>query len=314
MRKLSIILLAVLLVFAMSACSQSATSDKMVAYASVYPMYDFLKQIGGEHIDARCIMPTGAEPHDWEPSTQDIINLEQADFFIYNGAGLEHWVDSVLPTLKNKNLVVLDASVGTRLLVGEEHDHDHNDHDGHSHDHDHHEHGSVDPHIWLSIDNARAQTAAIARELAQLDPDNADYYAERLAEYHAELEALDMEYQIRLKDLPRRSIVVAHSAYGYLCYNYGLEQISVRGFSPEQEPDPATMAAVVDFCRENDVKVIFFENAADPRVANAIAAETGATTDILTPIESISQEDMENGENYISLMRRNLEAIVNALS
>ena len=310
MRFLALILAAAL-ILALPACNQNSAGDKLLAYASVYPMYDFLSEIGGEHIDARCIMPTGAEPHDWEPSTQDILSLENAALFVYNGAGLEHWVDAVLPTLQNKQLIALNTSTGARLLIDDEHEHDDHEHDD---DHDEHDHGGADPHIWLSIDNARAQTAAIALALSDLDPVNADYYSERLAAYHTELDALDAEYRSALKDLPRRSIVVAHKAYGYLCHSYELEQVSVRGFSPDQEPDPATMARVVEFCRENDVKVIFFENPADPRVANAIAAEAGAVTDILTPIENLSQEDIDNGENYISLMRRNLKALVNALS
>ena len=320
-------ILAMFMLLALPACNNmpAASGDKLVAYASVYPMYDFLREIGGEHVDARSIMPAGVEPHDWEPSTQDIINLENAELFVYNGAGLEHWVDRVVSTLKNQTLVVVNTSEKVRLLVEDEdghedeethddHDHEHRDHE-HDHDHhNHHDHGGVDPHIWLSIDNARAQTAAIAEALIMLDSDNADYYTERLEAYHAELIAIDTEYRTALADVSRRSIVVVHKAYGYLCYSYDLEQVSVLGFSPDSgDPAPPAMVEVEKFCRENDVKVIFFEGS-DPRIANAIASAVGATTDILTPIESLTQEDIENGENYLSLMRRNLAALVRALS
>jgi zinc transport system substrate-binding protein len=288
-----------------------AQDGRLAVYASIYPLYDFAVKVGGDKVSVHSVMPAGAEPHDWEPTPQDIVRLEDAGVLLYNGLGMEHWIGSVLASVNSPGLVAVDTSAEALRLGGfqlsADTGHGSGSDDGHGHD------AAADPHFWLSIPNARLQAQAVAEALSKADPGNAAYYADNLAAYQAELDQLDAEYREALGAAPSHRIVVAHAAYGYLCHEYGLEQISARGFSPEQEPDPASLAEVVDFCRANNIKTIFFESAADPKTAAAIAAETGAAVDILTPLESVTQAEIDNGEDYLSLMRRNLEALVRAL-
>jgi len=302
--------LAILAAGALGGCNTQTPppppDSGILVYASVYPMYDFAVKIGGDKATVAAMLPQGSEPHDWEPTPADIAALEKADVFIYNGAGLEDWVDTVLEAHSGADLVVVETSAAVELLSPEEDGHDHNGNSGHSHD-------SADPHVWLSPGNARKQMEAISHAFSQADPDNAGYYRENFQRYAAELDALDKEFRDTLDPLPRKEIVVAHQAFGYLCHDYGLTQVGVRGFSPDGEPDPGQMAQVISYAREHNIKVIFYEEAASAGVAEAIAGEIGGTTDILSPVELLTDGEQAAGDDYFSVMRRNLAALKRAL-
>lgn len=279
----------------------------ILVYASVYPMYDFAVKIGGDKVTVAAMLPQGSEPHDWEPTPADIAALEKADVFIYNGAGLEEWVDTVLEAHKGTDLVVVEAAAAVDILSPEEDGHDHGG------GNENHSHSAADPHVWLSPGNACKQMEAICHAFAQADPDNAGYYQENFRRYAVELDALDKEFRDTLDPLPHKEIVVAHQAFGYLCHDYGLTQVGVRGFSPDGEPDPGQMAQVIDYAREHNIKVIFYEEAASAGVAEAIAKEIGGTTDILNPVELLTGEQQAAGDDYFSVMRQNLAALKRAL-
>lgn len=290
------------------AASAATDATQMTVYTSFYPMYDFASKIGGDKIVLHNMVPSDSEPHTWEPSPSDITALENADVFIYNGAGMEHWVEDVLASLQNKDLVVVDSSANITLLPG-----------GHSHDdedEDEDEHGeeeSFDPHVWLGIREAKQQLLAIKDALSQADPANKDYYEANYVKYAAEFDALDQEYTDTLSALPNKEIVVSHQAFGYLCAAYGLTQVAVEGLSPDSEPEPAKMAEIIDFVKEHNVRVIFFEELASPKVAETIAKETGATTAVLNTVEGLTDEQAAAGEDYLSIMRENLAQLKEAL-
>lgn len=285
---------------------------KLVIITSVYPMYDFAHKIAGMHAEVTNIIPAGTEPHDWEPSPQDIAMLEKADVFIYNGAGLEHWVESVLKSVKNKKLVVIEASDGIALLKGhdeEDHDEDDDDHDGE----DEHHHGEFDPHVWLNPMNAKTQIETIGSKLALIDEANATVYLENTVKYQHILDELDRDFVAGLENLPKKEFVVAHEAFGYLAERYGLIQVGIEGLSADSEPTPARMAEIIKFVKENDVRYIFFEELVNPKIAETIAKETGAKTAVLNPVESLTNEDIKEGKDYFSVMRENLGALKEAL-
>lgn len=264
---------------------------KLLVYTSFYPLYDFAGKVGGERIELVNLVPAGEEPHDWEPGTNDMVGLEHADLFIYNGAGMEHWAESLLASLGN-DLHVVEASAG--LAVSGD--------------------SGVDPHVWLSPVLALEQMRAIKDALVELDPDGEAHYEENFTVWSGRFGELDAAYRERLDPLPNRRIVVAHAAFGYLCSEYGLEQIAAQGFSPDSEPDPATMARVVSRLRGGEVRVIFFEELASPKVAEAIAREIGADTAVLYTIEGLTPEQEAAGEDYVSLMEENLEQLYLALA
>ena len=295
--------------------SKDTDGQKLKVMASFYPMYDFAVKIGGDKAEVTNMVPAGTEPHDWEPAAADIKNLEEAALFVYSGGGMGHWGEDVLASLETKKLGSVEASAGVTLRSG--HIHDEEEHKGaeeHTEEEEHgHDHGQFDPHVWLSPVNAKKEMENIKNAYVKADPENKDYYEKNYQTYTAEFDKLDQEYKDTLSALPNKSIVVSHEAFGYLCDAYGLTQMGIEGLSPDSEPDPARMAEIIDFVKANHVKVIFFEELVSPKVAETIAAETGAQTRVLNPLEGLSDEELKNGADYFSVMEDNLKQLKAAL-
>lgn len=327
--RLKVIFAVVLLVSVLSACSSKNTvrsdgNGKIKIYTSFYIMYDFTEKIAGDKAEIINMVPSGMEPHDWEPTPKDIAGLNGADLFIYNGCGMESWAEKVIESLNNPDLVVVETSGNIKERKAAEHEHGHypENENNHVHEQDHpdendpnsfHE-GGYDPHVWLNPQNAKIQMEAIKDGLIQTDPVNSKYYEDNFEYYAKKLDDLDRAYKEAVEKFARKEIVVSHEAFGYLCDAYGLVQVAIEGVSGDSEPTPAKMAQIIRFVKENDVKVIFFEQLASPKVAEAIARETGAETDMLNPLEGLSEDDLKAGKDYFSIMEENLEALKRALS
>jgi zinc transport system substrate-binding protein len=281
---------------------------KLQVYASFFPLYDLTRKIGGDRVEVYNLTPAGTEPHEWEPTPRDLINLHKADLFVYNGEGLEHWVTRILPTLENGALKAFAMTQGIELRRTDSSQYPSGENrEGGGVDH------PFDPHVWLSPLLARMIIANIATALRKVDAAGTDYYNGNLLRYDAELRSLDKEYRARLDGFAGKDLVVAHAAFAYLCADYGLRQVAIAGLSPEDEPDPRTLAGIIDYARERGVKVIFFESAANPRLAETLAREIGATVGVLNPLETLSSDAVAAGEDYFSVMRENLAAIQAAL-
>ena len=327
-------------------------AEKLKVETSFYPMYEFARNVGGDLADVELLVPAGTEPHDWEPTPQDIAKIEEADLLVYNGAGMESWVDQVLDASANGDLLAVEASKGIDIMEGSEeegHDHGHDEatEEGHDHDHDHdaaveedhdhdhdevateehdhdhaeeaghahsHDHGGLDPHVWLSPALAVEEVRGIEKAFAEKDPANADQYKSNADAYVAKLEALDTEFKDGLSGTKRTDFITQHAAFGYLAREYGLTQVPIAGLSPEQEPSAQEMAEIVEFAKEHDVKTIFFETLVSSKVAEAIASEIGAKTAVLNPLEGLTEEEIAAGEDYLSIMRANLAALQAALN
>lgn len=283
--------------------SQNKTGGKLNIVASFYPMYDFAKRIAGDYADVTCLVPAGTEPHDWEPSSKDMKTIQEADFLIYNGAGMEHWVKDVLDGLgSDTKLVSVETSKGVNLLSLEEDD-----------DHDH-DHGGTDPHVWLSPLNAKIQMKNICDALSEKDSEHKTEYAANLDKANADFDTLDSEFHKGLDPLPNKTIVVSHQAFGYLCEAYGLTQMPIEGVEADAEPNAQEMKEITEFVKEHNVKVIFTEELVSPKVAQAIAEATGARVEELNPLEGLTDEELKAGEDYLSVMRDNLKALEGALA
>lgn len=310
MKKIISLLLVIPMLFTIG-CSKENESDqnsegKIKIYTSIYPVYDFVKKVGGDKVDVTNLVPAGTEPHDWEVSTSDIVNLEKADMLIYNGAGIENWTDKVINTLDNKDIVYIKTSEGLDIhKVSEE--------DSHSHEEDGHSHGSYDPHTWLSIKNAKKEMENIKNALVKYDPDNAKYYEDNYEEYAKKFDELDKKYSDTLGPIENKTIIVAHEAFGYLCSDYDINQEGIEGLTPDSEPDPARMSEIIKFAKENNVKTIFFEELVSPKVAETIAKEIDAKTEVLNPLEGLTEEQINNGEDYFTVMERNLEVLYESM-
>jgi len=288
-----------------------AGDGRLRVATSIYPIYEFARAVGGDRIDLVNLVPPGIEPHDWEPSVGDIRTLNAAQVFLYNGAGFEHWVDAVLASLDNRDLVAVEAGAGFTLRDGEdgadhEGDGEHGGdagHDGEAADHDH---VHLDPHIWLDPQGAAHIVGQIRDALAAAEPEHAAEYRKNAESYLQDLAALDEEYTAGLAQCERRVFFTTHAAFGYLAHRYGLEQRAIMGLAPEAEPTPKALQAVVEEAREHDVKYIFFETLVSDKVARVVAEEIGAETLVLNPFEGLTPEQIAAGEDYLSVMRQNL--------
>lgn len=319
MKKLVWVLSLCAAVLALVGCGQTPQENqgKLQVVTTVYPVYDVVKKVAGDRADVTLLVPPGAEPHDWEPTASDLKKIGQAKVFFYNGAGLEP-TDQILKKEITRDATVVELSQGLDLLKlqdDDDHDHDH-DHDADHHDedhhaegHHHHHHGGVDPHVWLDPQNVMKEAAVVADALAKADPAHADAYRANAKKYQDELAALDKDMDAALSSLANKNLVVSHEAFGYLAARYGLTQIGIMGVDADAEPTPDRMAQLVEFIREHDVRTIYSEELVNPRLADAIAAETGAVVRVLNPIEGLTAAQEKAGYDYIKLQRENLTTL-----
>lgn len=297
--------------------SEPAARDpkKLQVVASFYPLADFAKNVGKDAVEVHNLVPSGVDPHDWEPGPKDMKTIAQADVFIYNGAGFEPWMEKVLESADQSKLVVVDTSRGVELAglpQQDSHDGEHKAGKEESRK-DEPQYGKYDPHFWLDPVNAQKQVRSIAEGFAKADAKNKDKYEANAKEYIGKLEALHKEFESELSKVKKKEVVTTHAAFGYLTKRYGLAQIPIMGLAPDAEPSPKAMAEIVKQAREHDVKYIFFETLVSPKVAETVAKEIQAQTLVLNPIEGLTEDELKKGEDYISKMRENLKNLVTAL-
>ena len=294
-----------------TAGSVATKADKVKVIATIYPVYEFTCQVGGDKVDVTMLIPPGAEPHDWEPTGKDLAKIKNAKLFLYNGGGIEP-LDKLLHKDVIGSAVAVELSKGIQLIKGIRKEEGHDDGHGHSHSSGH---GSEekDPHVWLDPEYAKIEVENIANALSDIDPANKEYYRQNARTFQAELTKLHNEYISALASVARRDIVTTHAAFQYLAQRYKLNQIPVMGLAPDAEPTPEKLAAIVKFCREKQVTTIFFESLVSPKIAQTIAKETGAKLLVLNPVDGLTEEDLKKGKNYLSIMRENLENLQTAL-
>lgn len=283
MKNIFLIIIILLSIFACGDNDNKNTFGKLQIYTSVYPIYDFTKKIGGEKIAVYNMTKAGAEPHDFEITSKDMANLSKADLFIYNGGGMEHWVDSVKETL---NIKYVDSSSNI--------DNQNN----------------LDPHFWLSPKNAKIQMENIKNGLIEIDFENKDYYQSNYNLYASRLDELDNKIKISLSNVKNRNLVLTHPAFGHFCKEYSFTQIAIA----RDEADPKAMAEIITFVKNNNVKAIFYEEFSSSKLVDSIAKETQIKILTLNPIESLSEKDIEAGEDYFSIMEKNLNSLLDGLN
>ncbi|MDR9755940.1 MAG: metal ABC transporter substrate-binding protein [Thermacetogeniaceae bacterium] len=319
----SCLMVFIFVVVLLSGCQQAETTaedgeSKLQVAVTIYPLAEFARGIVGDRAAVTQIIPPGSEPHHWEPAPSDMKTIYETDVFIYHGAGMEIWVEKILPELKGQKVKVIKATEGLPLLSFAEEEQlgvtnflRANRSEG-LQDGEHE--GEFDPHVWLDPVLAKDIVSFMAEEIAAVDSENADYYLHNAQLLFDKLDQLDKEYTTAVSQFQNRDIVVSHAAFGYLAYRYGLCQIPVLGITPEQEPDAATLARVIDFSRQQNVKYIFYEATSSPRIAETIAQEIGVETMVLNPIGALTQEDIKNGYDYFDLMHQNLENLKKVLA
>lgn len=309
-----------LLAASLAACGDGpAEAEGLDVVAAFYPLAFAAEQVGGEHVDVTNLTPAGQEPHDLELQPSDIAAIEAADHIVYLEGFIPQVDAAIAEYAPDKALEV--GSVVDRIDYDDtealEEDHDHGetgeaDHaeEEEDHDHDHAEGG--DPHIWLDPIRYAAVGEAIAEALTGVDEANAEDYTAGAESFTAALAELDAEFTEGLADRASDDIVTSHAAFGYLADRYGLHQIAIAGLSPDQEASSQRMAEIAHFVEAHGVTTVFFETLASSAIADTIAAETGARTAVLNPLEGLTEADGENAD-YFSVMRDNLAALQTAL-
>jgi len=313
---LSLILVATAL---LTACGNGGSTEqvegKVNVVTSFYPLYYFAKEIGGEHAHVVNLIAAGVEPHEWTPKSRDLDAASKARLFLYNGAGLEGWVDGFLKGLgSGSKVITVETSLGIELIRGNP-EHGEEEHGEEEHGEDDHGHSDldVDPHTWTSPRSALVMAANIRDAYVEADPAHRADYESNYAALEEKLKALDAEFSEGLAGFERRDIVVSHQAFGYLCRDYGLNQIPIMGLSPEAEPRAQDLLDIAKFVKENGIPYIFFEELVSEQLADTLAREAKVDTLVLNPLEGLTSEQEKAGDDYFTIMERNLQNLRTAL-
>ncbi len=285
-----------------AACSKDESipapqPKRLQVVTTLFPLYDFARSIGGDFAEVSLLLPPGVEPHSFDPQPDDLLRINRSDLFVYTHPAMEPWAVRVAGSIDAARVKVVDASAGTRLLTTN------NDHD----DHDHERSGAVDPHLWLDFENAAVMVNTLAAAMAAADPGHRETYLANAAGYRQQLARLDEKYRATLGRCPGKVLLHGgHFAFGYLAARYGLDYRAAAAVSPDAEPTPSRMADLVRQMRSHRLNYVFSEELVAPRLAEALARETGAVILPLTAAHNIGREEFANGVTFLALMERNL--------
>ncbi|MFS0636834.1 metal ABC transporter substrate-binding protein [Mesobacillus foraminis] len=330
--------------------SPDSNKEVMDVYTTIYPLEDFTQKIGGEFVDVQSVLPPNVDAHSFEPSTKDMMNLADSDLFIYTGAGIEGFAEKAVESLKNEDVTIVKAADNIELLSVEEESHDHEEgaeeesHDNHDeaateekheshhssennggadvHEDEHsgeedehvHEHGDTDPHVWLDPNLSIQLAENIKNALTEKMPEKKKAFESNYNLLKKDLEKLDQDFKETVGNSKTNYLLVSHAAYGYWENRYGIDQIAISGLSPTQEPSQKELEEIIEESKAHNIRYLMFEQNVSPRVSEVIQKEIGAKSLTLYNLESITEEDRSKGEDYFSIMRKNLENIKMALN
>ena len=299
-KKITVLVLCLTAIVGLAACgSQNSgeTADGKVKVSVTFnALCEFVEAVGGDKVEVSTIIPTGTEPHDFEPKAQDLVALSEAQVFVYNGLGMENWTEDAIAAANNENLISVDASTGVTPITNTEEE-------------EVAEHGQYDPHIWLSLKCAETEVTNIKVALQKADSANKDFYENNCADFIAKLESLYNEYSEKFASVEKKSFVTGHAAFGYLCRDFALTQMSVEDVFAEGEPSAQQLAELVEYCKASGVTTIFAEEMASPEVSETLAGEVGAKVETIYTIESA-----QDGLSYLERMESNLSKIYASMS
>ncbi|MBI1893608.1 MAG: zinc ABC transporter substrate-binding protein [Candidatus Rokubacteria bacterium] len=276
-----------MLALLLSGCSQAVTPTALEVVATVYPVAEVARWVGGDRTRLTLLVPPGVEAHSWEPNPQDVAQLRRARLFLYNGVGLEPWVSRLVDG-SPASLHRVEATMGLDLIRRD---------------------GQPDPHVWLDPLLIAQEVETIRSAFAQANPADATTYDANARAARVRLEALDRRFRDGLAKCQRREVVVSHDAFSYLARRYRLTLITLAGLTPEVEPSPTQLAHLVKAARRANARTVFVESLVSPRLAETLARELGAEVRVLNPIEGLTEAEAREGKDYWKLMEANLEAL-----
>ncbi len=263
-----------------------SNANPLKVFTSFYPVYDFVKKIGKDKVDVSIIVPNGMEPHDFEPTAKQIIDLQKADAIFVNGMGFESWIN------KLNNVPIVDLSMDLPLEKNTQ---------------------ISNPHIWLDPLLVKLQAKNILNSLNNLDPQNKLYYNNNYVQFTNHLDKLNVDIISNLTNCKLHDFLSFHDAFGYFANRYGLIQHSIQGLSPETEAPPQKIRESIDLSKQLGLDVVFTEDNMDPRLSDIIAQEINGQVLTLSPFETISDEEKQMNKDYFSKMYDNLNNLKIAL-
>lgn len=308
MRRILSIVLALMLI-PLSGCAQGDSEGTYRVVATLFPQYDFVRQVGGDHVEVSLLLPAGTESHSYEPTPKDMAAIQGASMFVYTGEAMEPWAATLLSAVDQDALVVVDASSGVELAEESHGDgEDAPDHRGHEH--------ALDPHIWLDPTLAMVMVDNVAEGLCQVDPEHAQEYRDNAEAYKRELGKLDEAYQQMVSSAKRRCLVFGgRFSYGYLMRRYGLScECAYDSCSTASEPSVKVMARLIDDIRKNQIPAVYHEEMASTAVTDALCEQTGARSLLLHSAHNLSADEMKAGKTYLDIMYENLESLREGLN
>lgn len=281
--------------------------------ATIFPLYDFARELGGEEASVMTLLQPGAEVHSYEPTPQDILTIQNCDVFLYIGGESDEWVRNVLASVDTSNMQVValmdcvQAQVESHEGIAEA---------GHDHQEDGEETIEYDEHIWTSPRNAMLMAEKIAETFCTADADRAEYYRTNAAAYHTQLAALDTQLRELVSGAERNLLIFADRfPFLYLARDYGLTYYAAYpGCAQEAEPSAATVAFLIEKVKETDTHTVFYIELSNGLMADTIAEATGAQKLLLHSCQNVTRDEFERGESYLSLMRQNLQNLQTALN
>ncbi|ARI78367.1 metal ABC transporter solute-binding protein, Zn/Mn family [Halobacillus mangrovi] len=303
--------------------ASSGNDHQLKIHTTVYPLKYFTEQIAGDAVEVDSILPPGSDPHTYEPTTKEMVKMADADAFIYSGAGLEGYAETISEAIQPEGVAILEASQGIQLEEhvhehsGEEHageEQEHHEGEAKEEDHEGHNHGEQDPHIWLDPIRSVQLAENIKDQLVELKPEQKEQFNKNFEQLKKKLETLDEEFHKQLESKPKSKIIVSHAAYGYWEQAYGIEQVPISGLSATSEPSQKELEEIIKKAEEHEISHVLFEQNVTPKVSKVVQKEIGAEALRVHNLSVLTEEDIKNKEGYFTLMRENLEVLSEALS
>ncbi len=310
MKKIKVLSFMILLIL-LSGCRTNRdteiTGDERVSIVTTTSfLTDLVQTIGGENVSVTGLMGPGVDPHDYQPSTSDIVAMGEADVVIYNGLALEERFSEVFDQLGERGVLTLVAAEGLDdrdVLFDPEED----------------DSQALDPHIWFSVSRWKQVTRYIAEELSQRDPENAEYYNNNATEYLSELDELEKYITSRVSEVPESSryLVTAHDAFQYFGEEFGFEVVGLQGLNTRTEAGTGDISQMATFIVENNIGAVFVESSVSPRSIEALVEATNSRGHELQNAGELYSDALgsseDNADTYITMYRSNIDTIVDAL-
>lgn len=301
-KKVFVLILSCVCICVLAGCDFSSnknSSGKLKIMTTLFPQYDFAKQIAKDKAEVKLLLPPGVESHTFEPTAADVISINESDVFLYTGKYMEPWVENIIAGSIDSDVKVKDVSSGIELMKTEHDD----DEDGNEHDH------TYDPHIWLDLSLACKIVDNIKSTLCEVDPANADYYESNAKDYKSQLMSLDQEFSKAVQGAKHKSIVFGgRFAHAYFVKRYGLRyETAYHGCSAESEPSLQSISEIMKFIKDNRIPCVYYEEFSEPKVAKSIASQTGVKLLQFTTAHNVTKDQIEKNVLFLDIMRENLK-------